>query len=553
MHEFETSIDTKDSVQDTGEVVYERDGEIAKLYECPLIAKIAKDAEAKVHITNPQRIFLSQTFTFFGEAGEREVHRILAFDDDYSEGYTQNQLENVKKNNRKPITCKWAKEKGLCPECNGIPHKSPVHLAWKPPMLTELRTAIANHVKLKQDDVDVIDFILATGIEREYWPDGDALWVYLIAASGSGKTELMRLMNSWKHTYTIDELTKASLISGFKPEEGTFGILGCFDGKSVYVKDMSQTLTSNKDERNAIFGTLRNVYDGYVEKGFGNVKEKTRIESKFGLNIGMTPIIDAYYTLSNQLGERFIKIRFACEENDVLSDIFDQQTDSYLQERKRLQSKVNEFLSSVVIRQYETPTDYKDLIIGLVKFTASMRTAVYVNTEGDSISFRGEREMPSRVLNQAKKLWTILACVRGKNKVDIEEVNFVGKALIQTPPLYRIQAFYHLLKTGVVSINSMADALHTRHEKAEQILEELYFLRIVTQNENDSYQLAPQFEKWGKEYERMGWYKWLDNSYREFNEYKKASAQTNPEKRRERGLDHDWLTADNPNVNTVDE
>jgi len=92
MHEFETAADTKETI-DSGTVVYQRDGEIAKLYGCPLIAKIAKDAEAKVHITNPQRIFLSQTFTFFGEAGEHEVHRILAFDDDYSEGYTQNQLK----------------------------------------------------------------------------------------------------------------------------------------------------------------------------------------------------------------------------------------------------------------------------------------------------------------------------------------------------------------------------------------------------------------------------------------------------------------------------
>jgi hypothetical protein len=178
-----------------------------------------------------------------------------------------------------------------------------------------------------------------------------------------------------------------------------------------------------------------------------------------------------------------------------------------------------------------------------------MRTAVYVNSESDGTpSFRGVREMPSRVLNQAKKLWTILACVRGKEAVDIEEINFVGKALIQTPPLYRIQAFYHLLKTGVTSINSMADALHTRHEKAEQILEELYFLRIVTKNENDTYQLTPQFEAYGKEYMRLGWYEWLEESFREFKDYKRVA----PEKRRERGLDHDWLTAD-PNVNTVEE
>ncbi|MFA5307023.1 MAG: hypothetical protein WC365_06260, partial [Candidatus Babeliales bacterium] len=304
MHEYETASDTKDTVQDTGTVVYERDGEVEQFYTvCPLLAKIKADAESGVHIKNPERIFLSQTFTFFGERGEDEIHRILSHDSDYSEGYTQNQINNVKKNNRKPITCKWAQEKGLCPaECKGLPCKTPVAMVWKPPVLDELRVDIANHVKLYKEDTYVIDFLLASAIERYYWPEGDALWVYLVASSGSGKTELMRLLNDWKLTYTVDELTKASMISGYKPEEGVHGILGSFDGKSVYVKDMSQTLTANKDERNAIFGTLRNVYDGYVEKGFGNMKEKMRVESKFGLFIGMTPIIDAYYTLSNQLG-----------------------------------------------------------------------------------------------------------------------------------------------------------------------------------------------------------------------------------------------------------
>ncbi|MFA5307055.1 MAG: hypothetical protein WC365_06420 [Candidatus Babeliales bacterium] len=538
IHEMETFSDVKDFVQTEGTVEYQRDGDIQKFYQvCPLLAKIEKDAKSGIHITNPQRIFLSQTFTFFGEAGEQEVHRILSLDPDYSETYTQNQLDNVKKNNRKPITCAWAKERNLCPECKGLKCKSPVSMVWKPPQLEELKESISRHVKLVAENTDVIDFLLATGLEREYWPEGDALWVYLVASSGSGKTELMRLMNSWKRTYTVDELTKASMISGFKPEEGTFGILKHFDGKSVYVKDMSQILTANKDERNAVFGTLRNVYDGYVEKGFGNTKEKIRIESKFGLFIGMTPIIDAYYTLSNQLGERFIKVRFTCEEDVVLSDIFDQQNDEYIAERKRLQRKVNEFLSSVQIRQYDPPVEFKNLLIGLVKFTASMRTAVYVQTEGESISFRGEREMPSRVLNQSKKLWTLLACVRGKDKVGKEEIDFVAKALLQTPPLYRIQAFYHLLKSEKTTVQSLADAMRLYHTKAEQILQELYYLRIVVQNDDDSYSLLPEFRSYGEAYEKLGWYKWLHTAYSELIQMKKVI----PEKRRERGIDQDWL------------
>ncbi|MCW3994900.1 MAG: hypothetical protein NWE98_01970, partial [Candidatus Bathyarchaeota archaeon] len=272
LHEYITTKQMANTEEKQGAVIYNRSGNIEELYKCPAIAKIAKNAENGVHITNQQRIFLSQTFTFFGEKGEQEIHKILKHDPDYNETYTQNQIENVKKCNRKPITCEWAKNNAICPECAGIPNKTPIALAWKPPSLEELRNAISRHIHLVDSNKDVIDFLIATGIERKYNPQGDAVWAYIVGASGSGKTEMMRLMEKWRYTYTIDELTQASFISGYKPEEGKYGIFEEFNNKTVYVKDMSDMLTGNKDERNAIFGKLRNAYDGYLEKGFGTMK-----------------------------------------------------------------------------------------------------------------------------------------------------------------------------------------------------------------------------------------------------------------------------------------
>lgn len=536
LHEIETFAETADTIQDSGDVVYDRAGELEKLYECPLICKLEEKAKKQHHLTNPERVFLSQIFVFFGKAGEQKLHKIIEPCSDYAEDYTQKQIENVKRCNRKPITCEWAKNFNLCPECKGIEKKTPVALAWKPPKLDELREEILKHVKVRDIDKYVVDFILSTGLERNFNPEGDALWVFIIAVSGSGKTELMRLMNQWKRTYTIDELTKASFISGFKPDEGKFGVLGEFDKRSVYVKDMSQILTSNKDERNAVFGTLRNVYDGYVEKGFGTAKGKIRIDSKFGLFIGMTPIIDAYYSLSNQLGERFLKTRFECDETYVLESIFDQESNAYIEERKRLQRKVNEFLSSLMPHEYEPPTEYKKLILGLMDYTATMRTALFVHTEGDSISFRGSRELPSRTLNQAKKMWNMLASVRQKEKVGKEEIDFVAKSLLQTPPLYRTQTFYHLLKNPNASIHSLAVALNLDDYKAQLLVSEMIYLCIAYEQDG-AYSLTPKFQRYGEEYERQGWFQWLTFASSGFEEFRK----TVPTKRREHSLDSDWL------------
>ena len=534
LHEVISDSETSEFVS-TEKVNYALTGDTKELFKCPLIAKIASDAEQGVHITNDQRIFLSQTLCFFGDEGDKEIHRILSFDGDYNQKYTQNQISNIRKNNRKPITCAWAKKHGLCPECSGIKWKSPVHLAWKPPTLEELRPKIGNHVKVMPESLYVIDLVLATGLERCYNPEHDALWLYLIAPSGSGKTELMRLMNGWHRTYTIDELTKASLISGFKPEEGQYGILGSFNDKTVYVKDMSQTLTSNKDERNAIFGTLRNVYDGYVEKGFGNATSKVSIKSRFGLVIGMTPIIDAYYTLSNQLGERFLKVRFNTDERQVLMDIYNQNDSKYVEERKLLQQQISEYLSSLETPEYTMPSEYQELLIGLVNYTAILRTATLTNGEGDQIEFKGEKEVPTRMMLQAKKVLMLMAAVRAKSCIGKEEVDFLGQLLLQTPPLYRTQAYYHLLLNEASTINSVAETLHIRHEKAQQILEELRYLKVVYL-QDDSYKLTPQFREWGTLYHKLGWYKWLENTYKGFIEYKKDAPSVKP-----RVENKDWL------------
>ena len=73
--------------------------------------------------------------------------------------------------------------------------KTPATLAWKPPTLQTLRFEIAKHIKLLTTDnitdYDIIDIVLAMAVERKRSPDMDPLWLFLVAPSGGGKTELL--------------------------------------------------------------------------------------------------------------------------------------------------------------------------------------------------------------------------------------------------------------------------------------------------------------------------------------------------------------------------
>ena len=556
MHEFETEEDTKETKQSDAKVLYNLTGDASLLLGCPLIAKIDKDGdkclqckdqrchECSSHATNPHRIFLSQTFPFFGETGEKMMHRILSKRPDFNERYTQNQIENVKKNNRKPITCKWAQSKKLCPD--GCTHKinTPVTLAWKKPSFAEVKDLILKNVILYPGSEDVVDFLLAMMIER-YYPYGKPVWVFLIAASGAGKTKLLKMFTAWKQTYYISEVKKKDLVSGYKEagdaDSVKYGILEDFDNKTVIIDDMSQILSGDKEERNAVFGTFRLVFDGEEHKGYGNRKGKLTYKADFGMVMGMTPIIDAYYALMNQLGERFIKVRFKTDVENAMDAIFERDDKKYEDETAAIQNKVVEFLESVEYKDYPPPFEYKELIKNACKFTAQMRTPLLVQMEGDDI--KGTPEAPTRLMIQCVKLYKLLACIHGKDKITDEEINFVGKTLMQTPPLIRTQAYYYLLHAGKCTINAVADALAVRHEKARKILDELVFLHICSKDDSDNYALTPQFATWGTDFDRRGWFRWLNEFYDEFNNFKYVDSNSGETvtKRNERRLDKNWL------------
>jgi len=101
------------------------------------------------------------------------------------------------------------------------------------------------------------------------WTEGDALWLYVVGAPGSGKTELVRAFaDGRKRAYFLSSLTPNSLVSGLKDGKH---LLPELDGKTLIIKDFTMTLESHRENRDALFGALRDAYDGSYSKAFGSV------------------------------------------------------------------------------------------------------------------------------------------------------------------------------------------------------------------------------------------------------------------------------------------
>ena len=108
--------------------------------------------------------------------------------------------------------------------------------------------------------------MLATVVAHNY--PGDPVWLFLVGAPGSAKTEIIRTLRTSK-TYSLSSLTQHTLISGLKTKGDDPSLLPKLDGKVLVIKDFTTVLSGRRDVRTEICGQLRDIYDGFCEKSFG--------------------------------------------------------------------------------------------------------------------------------------------------------------------------------------------------------------------------------------------------------------------------------------------
>jgi len=302
-------------------------------------------------------------------------------------------------------------------------------LYLEPSDLKELHTTFEYWLYLGEEDIEVLDVVLAAALDRDI--PGDPFWLYLVAPSGGIKTEFVRALNKYPPIYTIDTLTVNTFISGKvekDKETGEIypvaGILDQLDGKVLVIKDFTVVLSSLDATRTEIYGQLRAIHDGYFEKGFGTLKEPIRVTARIGLIVAVTPAIDRYTKAHNLLGERFLKARLHPESQKTAERAF-KNLGQEEKMREDLSTATAYYLNRVrSTRPFPRVTgqQMKDLI-QIARYIALMRTRIMGRYHQGLLvePYLTEPEVPTRVVKQLKKLAIGLALVRQHNVEVTEE------------------------------------------------------------------------------------------------------------------------------------
>ncbi len=269
---------------------------------------------------------------------------------------------------------------------------------------------------------------------------GDPLWVFIVAPPGGMKSELLMSLSLADAAYSCSSLTPHALVSGASWVGGEDpSLIPKLDGKVLIIKDFTTTLSMHPMARDEIFGQLRDCYDGKFEKQFGNGVVR-RYKSTFGILAGVTPNIDAFSSLHQGLGERFLKFRLEGntkhedEEERILRAISNINREVAM--RDRLQEASARYLANPMPDALpELAPEMSKRIAKLSMLSSRMRGVVNRDRYNTSLlTSKASYEIGTRLGKQFSKLAIGISCYYGEDKVSDRTYKLVIRVAMSTVP-----------------------------------------------------------------------------------------------------------------------
>lgn len=361
------------------------------------------------------------------------------------------------------------------------------------PTLTDVHRVYRKWLHLP--NTDAVDVMLAAALSQRM--DGPPVWLFLVSPPGGAKTITMEGLVAYDGSYSTSSLTAHALISGANWQgQADPSLIPRLDGKVLLIKDFTTVLNLRDDEKEQIFGILRDAYDGTCGKIFGNGVERT-YKSRFTIIAGVTPKIYEIGARHAALGERFLKFSMGDnldhhEEDKIISRAID-NVDQDQQMKDELMASASPFLQ-FGFEDLETPHLDNVLhhrIIKLAQFGARLRGNVSRDTyNGEMMTGRPFAEVGSRLGIQLAKLARALAVIRNKSEVGEDEYRLVKKVMLDTisqrsEDVVRVMYQYDLSKNGHrTSLTAAEIAERTRYPMTtvRRLMDDLNLLNVIQRN-----------------------------------------------------------------------
>ena len=200
-------------------------------------------------------------------------------------------------------------------------------------------------------DTRIIDLILAVALTIKI--KGTKIWIIIVGPSGDTKTALVSSLEGIGilRVIKLDQLTRNTLASGAidrktgKPVEDMGSKINHNDVMFL-IPDLASLISKRCDEKNEIWGQLRNLYDGFISKDTGTGVSRKYDDCNVTLLACATKKIRGESLIHNQLGTRELLYNTDGIEIEEKIKKALKNENFEIEMKKELRASVREFLSS---------------------------------------------------------------------------------------------------------------------------------------------------------------------------------------------------------------
>jgi hypothetical protein len=301
------------------------------------------------------------------------------------------------------------------------------------PTFKDIMTVYERHLFMTDDLRNALKVIYAVIISNQL--PGEPLWMHVVGSPGAGKTELLTSCSEVGNTILRSTLTPHALISGFRLSGGHDpSLLPKLFDKTFILKDYTEILGMNKNQKDEIHSTLRGAYDGTAEKAFGTGETKF-YKGKFTMLTGVTHEI--YGESNTSLGERFLLYNIQHVPGLDMADVIMaaiSNSGGEVEMKKDLQAAAKLFLEWEIVKD-DLPavsTRIKKKLINLAQLVAMLRATVKKVGASEKISYRPSYEVGTRLAKQFYKLTQALGLLHYPAKIGDAEYRLVQKVAMDS-------------------------------------------------------------------------------------------------------------------------
>ena len=298
---------------------------------------------------------------------------------------------------------------------------------------------------------------------------GDPVYLFLVGPPASGKTELIRSFVDCKGFYALSKLTPHTFVSGYiqhgktvHKDKSLLIRLQNEGRRNVMIKDFTSILSERIENRNEIFGQLREIADGYYSQAFGT-GEEVSWKGKLGFIAGVTGAIDESFSMRQTLGERFLQVRIREFDYGKAAEKAARWTGGEDAWRENMRKIMSQFIGSMDVKKLAEITlaeEVNEKLFNAAHLLSLARTGVKRDRFFKTLLTFPEPEGPARLMRQLIHLGKGIALCFNKLTVDNAVYALLRRVARDTIPLIRERCLYRIwrdeLQTGMSEQTTVA-------------------------------------------------------------------------------------------------